>query len=141
MIIYTIGFTKKSLEEFISLLKENNIQKIIDIRLNNSSQLAGFAKGNDLKYILGLVGIEYEHIQELAPDESIFKEYREDKDWDLYEKRFLELMKQRKGAEIISGLLKDGKTACLLCSEDTSDKCHRRLVAELLKDAEIVHLQ
>ena len=140
MIIYTIGFTKKSLEEFINLLKKNKIQKIIDIRLNNSSQLSGFAKGNDLRYILKSTGIGYEYVKELAPDKSIFKKYMQDKDWDIYQKRFNELMKKRNGKEILSDLLKDRKTTCLLCSEDTADKCHRRLVAELLKSVEIVHL-
>lgn len=140
MIIYTIGFTKKSLEEFINLLKKNKIQKVIDIRLNNLSQLAGFAKENDLRYILRLVDIGYEHIKKLAPDESIFKEYMQDKNWDMYQKRFNELMKKRNGRKILSDLLKDRKTICLLCSEDTADKCHRRLVAELLGDVEIVHL-
>jgi uncharacterized protein (DUF488 family) len=140
--IYTIGFTKKSLEDFIDLLKENKIQKVVDIRLNNSSQLAGFAKGRDLKYALSLVNIDYEHVKELAPDEFTFKEYKENKDWSRYVARFSELMEERGGKKILSELLKDGKTPCLLCSEEKSNKCHRRLVAELLKedDIEIIHL-
>lgn len=140
--IYTIGFTKKSLEEFINLLKENGVQKVVDIRLKPSSQLSGFAKAKDLKYILGNEGIGYEHVTELAPEETILEKYRKDKNWEEYEKAFRELMGRRNAKEILKRLLKEGKTLCLLCSENKASKCHRRLVAELLKeeDVEIVHL-
>jgi len=142
MRIYTIGFTKKSLEEFINLLKKNGVQKVIDIRLNPSSQLSGFAIQRDLEYTLKREGIGYEHVLDLAPDENILKKYRENKNWEDYEKSFKELMKRRNAKEILKRLLSEGKTLCLLCSEKKADKCHRRLVAELLKEegVEIVHL-
>ena len=133
-IIYTIGFTKKSLEEFINLLKKNNIQKLLDIRLHNSSQLSGFAKSDDLSFVLKLFKIGYEHISELAPEEKMLTTYRKSKDWDDYERKFKDLMKQRNAKTILKNLLEKDETICLLCSEDKADKCHRRLVAELLKD-------
>ena len=140
-IIYTIGFTKKSLEDFISLLKKNNIQKILDIRLHNSSQLSGFAKSDDLSFVLKLFKIGYEHISELAPEEEMLKTYRKNKDWDDYENKFKTLMEYRNAKTILKKLLEKGETICLLCSEDKADKCHRRLVAELLKDdIKIIHL-
>ena len=133
-IIYTIGFTKKSLEEFINLLKKNNIQKLLDIRLDNSSQLSGFAKSDDLSFVLKLFKIGYEHISELAPEEKMLTTYRKSKDWDDYERKFKDLMKQRNAKTILKNLLEKDETICLLCSEDKADKCHRRLVAELLKN-------
>ena len=141
MILYTIGFTKKDLEKFINLLKDNNIQKLLDIRLHNSSQLSGFAKSDDLKFILKLFNIGYEHIPELAPEEEMLRTYRKNKDWDDYENKFKTLMGYRNAKTILKKLLEKGETICLLCSEDKADKCHRRLVAELLKDSiRIVHL-
>ncbi|MDP2908088.1 MAG: DUF488 domain-containing protein [Nanoarchaeota archaeon] len=141
MKIYTIGFTKKSLGEFIDLLKKNGVQKVVDIRLNPSSQLSGFAIQRDLKYTLKRESIGYEHILELAPDEPLLEKYRKDKNWAEYEKSFSKLMERRNAKEILKKLLSEGKTLCLLCSEDKANKCHRRLVAELLdKDVEIIHL-
>ena len=141
MVLYTIGFTKKNLEEFINLLKDNNIQKLLDIRLHNSSQLSGFAKSDDLKFILKLFNIEYEHIPELVPEEEMLRIYRKSKDWSEYENKFKALMKHRNAKMILKNLLEKEETICLLCSEDKPDKCHRRLVAELLKDdIKIVHL-
>jgi len=133
-IIYTIGFTKKSLEEFINLLKKNSIQKLLDIRLHNSSQLSGFAKSDDLIFVLKLFKIGYEHVSELAPEQEMLKSYRKSKDWDDYERKFKALMEQRNAKTILKKILEKGETICLLCSEDKADKCHRRLVAELLKD-------
>tara|TARA_Y100000310_G_scaffold140319_2_gene139689 strand:- start:3253 stop:3684 length:432 start_codon:yes stop_codon:yes gene_type:complete len=141
-IIYTIGFTKKSLEEFINILKTNKITKLVDIRLNRNSQLSGFAKEKDLKYIIEkILGIKYEIVPDFFPTPEILKDYRKDKDWEKYEKKFQELMNKRNGKELIKRLLKGGKIICLLCSESKPNKCHRRLVAELLKgDIEIFHL-
>lgn len=139
--IYTIGFTKKSLEEFIDLLKKNNIQKILDIRLHNSSQLSGFAKSSDLSFILRLFNIGYEHREELAPEKEMLKTYRKSEDWNAYEQKFKVLMEHRNAKPILKKLLEKEETLCLLCSENKADKCHRRLVAELLKDnIKIIHL-
>lgn len=142
--IFTIGFTKKSAEEFFGNLSAAGVKRVVDIRLNNVSQLAGFAKKNDLKYFLkAICGIDYIHIPELAPTQEILDEYKKHKgDWAVYEKKFLELMSTRQVEEYIQPDILDG--GCLLCSEDTPDQCHRRLVAEYFKDkwgdVEIRHL-
>lgn len=142
--IFTIGFTKKSAQEFFGKLSAAGVKRIVDIRLNNVSQLAGFAKKNDLKYFLkAICGIDYIHLPELAPTQEILDEYKKHKgDWAVYEKRFLELMSTRQVEEQIKPDILDG--GCLLCSEDTPDHCHRRLVAEYFKDkwgdVEIKHL-
>ena len=129
--IFTIGFTKKSLEQFIKLLKENNVERIIDIRLKNNSQLAGFAKGKDLEYILKLVGIEYVYLPSLAPTEEIFVKYKKNENWEEYEEDFKKLLKEKDAKKILIEAV-SGKKSCLLCSEDKADKCHRRLVSELI---------
>ncbi len=144
MKIYTIGFTKTSAESFFARLREADVRKVIDVRLNNVSQLAGFAKKNDLRYFLGKIcSIDYEHHPELAPTKDILDAYKKKKgSWTNYETRFLDLMRRRR----IENTLKRDIVAggCLLCSEDTPHQCHRRLVAEYLQDEwgdlEIVHL-
>ena len=142
--IYTIGFTKKDAKTFFSLLRKNKIVRLIDIRLNNVSQLAGFTKKDDLKYFLKeICNIEYLHLSELAPTDDILKEYKKgDISWLEYEEQFNALLQKRKPEKSIGlDMLMD---ACLLCSESTADKCHRRLVAEyfkeVYKDIEIVHI-
>ena len=144
MRIYTIGFTKKSASDFFDLLKASGAKRLVDVRLNNVSQLAGFAKRDDLRYLLSeLCGMEYVHLPELAPTKDMLDAYRkEHKDWDTYQRQFLALMEERSIAapEIREAVAE----ACLLCSEDQPHHCHRRLVAEYLKehwgDLEIEHL-
>lgn len=142
--IYTIGFTKKSAEQFFGKLIEAGVKKVIDSRLNNSSQLAGFAKKDDLRYFLKTLGnIDYIHMPDLAPTEDILAEYKKNKgDWDTYEKKFLTLMAERRIENVVSPAELD--QACLLCSEHLADHCHRRLVAEYLKgkweNVDIIHL-
>lgn len=129
MQIHTIGFSKKSLKDFIHRLKANKIKKIIDVRLNNTSQLAGFAKKEDLQYILELVGIRYEHCPELAPTEEILKNYKHKKiSWVDYEKLFKEILQKRQPSSII--IQSPEGNICFLCSEDKPYNCHRKLVAE-----------
>jgi uncharacterized protein (DUF488 family) len=145
MKIYTIGFTKKSAERFFALLRENQIGRLIDIRLKPGGQLAGFAKGGDLAYFLReLIDCEYHHFDFLAPTEDILKAYRQDKDWERYERRFEALMDERDVLDRLDPDFFVEKPCCLLCSEDTPDHCHRRLVAERLArswpDVEVVHL-
>lgn len=144
MRIFTIGFTKKSAETFFSLLSGSGAKRLIDVRLNNVSQLAGFAKKDDLKYFLrAICGIEYIHLPELAPTQAMLDGYKKEKgDWAAYEVQFLILMRSR---EIEKSVSKDVLAdACLLCSEDKPQHCHRRLVAEYLcdkwGDVEIVHI-
>lgn len=128
--LYTIGFTKKSAETFFSLLQQNNINRLIDVRLNNVSQLSGFAKKNDLKYFLQeLCGISYLHIPDLAPTNDILRSYKSgDISWDIYKNSFTELLSERYSVKDID--LDIFKNSCLLCSEHIADFCHRRLVAE-----------
>lgn len=142
--LYTIGFTKKTAEEFFSLLKNNNITTLIDVRLNNVSQLAGFTKQEDLKFFLKeICGIKYKHIVDFSPTDFILKRYKDKHiTWNQYEIEFKELIKTRRIEESIDiDFLKD---ACLLCSEPTAEKCHRRLVAEYFREIyqnlNIIHL-
>ena len=142
--IYTIGFTKKSASEFFGMLKESGAKRVVDVRLNNVSQLAGFAKRGDLEYFLReICRMDYVHMPDLAPTKEMLDAYRkEHRDWATYEREFLALMNARAVAK--RGIKRIINNACLLCSEDTPDHCHRRLVAEYLKrhwgDVEITHL-
>ncbi|MDH0734822.1 MULTISPECIES: DUF488 domain-containing protein [Achromobacter] len=143
MKIFTIGFTKTSARSFFTKLSTSGARRLIDVRLNNRSQLAGFAKREDLRYFCeALCGMEYEHLPALAPTKEMFQEYKIQRgDWETYAKKFLDLMVSRK-IELIEKEKIDG--ACLLCSEDKPHHCHRRLVAEYLADkwpdVEIEHL-
>jgi len=144
MKLYTIGFTKTTAESFFTRLSKAGVAKLTDVRLNNVSQLAGFAKKDDLRYFLKTIcGIEYEHRPELAPTKEILDAYKKHGgDWAVYEDRFTTLISERRIEEIVPRDALDN--ACLLCSEDTPHHCHRRLVAEYLKekwgDVEIIHL-
>lgn len=144
MKIFTIGFTQKSAEQFFSVLKQPGLVRVIDSRLNNTSQLAGFTKKDDLKYFLrGISGIDYIHLPQIAPTKEILDAYKKHGgDWGIYEQKFKELMESRKIEKTLDKRLFDG--GCLLCSEASPRHCHRRLVAEYLSDkwgnVEIIHL-
>jgi uncharacterized protein (DUF488 family) len=144
MKLFTIGFTKKSAEQFFGLLKQEGLTKVVDTRLNNVSQLAGFTKRDDLKFFLReVLGIEYVHMPILAPTKDILDAYKKNGgDWPAYERKFVDLVRSRKIESSVSRELLSG--ACLLCSEPTPHHCHRRLVAEYLSDSwgdiEIRHL-
>lgn len=134
MKIFTIGFTKKSAETFFTRLKDAGVKRLVDVRLNNVSQLAGFAKKEDLRYFTkAICNIDYVHVPDLAPTAGILDPYKKQKngDWPSYERQFLDLMKVRQIEEKLSPDLLDG--GCLLCSEEKPHHCHRRLVAEYLK--------
>ena len=142
--LFTIGFTGKSAENFFNLLRRNEVKKIVDTRINNVSQLSGFAKGPDLKFFAGEIGrIGYDHKIDFAPTKELLSSYRNKKiNWQEYEVAYLNLLDMRKVAQKTNiDLLHQN---CLLCSEHTPEKCHRRLLAEYLKnvrnDIEIVHL-
>ncbi len=148
--LFTIGFTKKTAEEFFRLLQEAEVQRVIDIRENRVGQLAGFAKYPDIAFFLASVppcGIEYIYEPLFAPTPEIRQAYRTTKDWNEYEKSFFELMEQRKVLERVQLSMFEGRVA-LLCSEAGPEKCHRRLVADLLAkhwrvlghDGEVRHL-
>ncbi len=144
MKIFTIGFTKTSAEQFFNRLKQPGLVRLIDARLNNVSQLAGFTKKNDLKFFLReICKIDYVHLPELAPTKDILDAYKKNGgDWAVYEKQFLALLAARRIEDKVDKSLIDG--GCLLCSEATPEHCHRRLVAEYLQDkwgnVEIQHL-
>jgi len=144
MRILTIGFTKKSAETFFNRLNNAGVKRLVDVRLNNVSQLAGFTKKDDLRYFLkNICDIEYVHLPELAPTAEMLDAYKKQKngDWELYERRFLDLMRSRQIENTEREIFADG---CLLCSEEKPLHCHRRLVAEYLKehwgDVEIEHI-
>lgn len=144
MKIYTIGFTKKSAKEFFEILKTNNIEQIIDVRLNNTSQLAGFTKKDNLEYFLKeLCSIDYCHYIFLAPTKEIRDRYIKSKDWEIYIKKYIELLDNRKVIDKLEKSFFERKT-CFLCSEASANHCHRRLLVEYLKEhwdyVEIVHL-
>jgi uncharacterized protein (DUF488 family) len=144
MKLYTIGFTKKSAETFFTRLKNAGVKRLIDVRLNNVSQLAGFTKKDDLRYFTkAICNIDYVHLPQLAPTAEILDPYKKAKkgDWQVYERQFLELMRSRHIENTPLEILDGG---CLLCSEEKPDHCHRRLVAEYLKEhwseVEIEHI-
>jgi len=134
MNIFTIGFAQKSAEEFFTLLTENKVKKLIDIRLNNKSQLAGFANAKHLPYFLKLHGIDYDYKPELAPTKELLNGYKnKEVDWLEYEKVYNEILLDRDILNTISIIELDNSV--LLCSEPTAEQCHRRLVAEYLANS------
>ncbi|MCP4304897.1 MAG: DUF488 domain-containing protein [bacterium] len=132
--VATIGFTKSNAQHFFERLAKSGVKRVVDVRLHNTSQLAGFAKAVDLQYFLKKIGdIEYAHQPMLAPTDSILKAYKKEKgEWDVYQGRFLQLMEERKIEQRIKPEMLEG--ACLLCSEATPHHCHRRLVCEYLNE-------
>ena len=146
MKIYTIGFTQKTAKEFFEKLKNNNIQLLLDIRLNNVSQLAGFAKGKDLEYFCHeLANCQYAHDEIFAPTKELLDNYRAKKvSWEEYEKVFKKIMSDRQIEMIFQKKYSKFDNICLLCTEPTPQQCHRRLVAEYIKGhikgVEIIHI-
>ena len=145
MEIYSIGFTQTTAEHFFGRLKRAGVRRLLDVRLNNSSQLSGFAKAQDLPFFLDeLAAAEYEHAPILAPTQDLLSAYRkEKKGWAWYENAFLDLMTARRIEEKLDRTAFEQPTA-LLCSEATAEQCHRRLVLEYLarhwSDVRAVHL-
>ncbi len=145
MEIYTIGFTKHTAEEFFEKLKTAGIRRLVDVRLNNVSQLAGFAKRDDLRYFLDRIcGADYRHEPLLAPTQELLDNYKKRKgSWAEYEAAFLDLMARRRIEDSVSKDLFESASV-LLCSEHTAECCHRRLVVEYFGNrwggVEAVHL-
>lgn len=131
--VFTIGFTKKTAEQFFEKLRADGIKRIVDVRLNKVSQLAGFAKRNDLKYFLKqILGADYVELPFLAPTQELLDAYKKNGGrWDDYERDFNRLMHERRVDEKTDPAILNG--GCLLCSEDTPVQCHRRLVVEYLQ--------
>src|SRR5580704_16453758 len=134
MTLFTIGFTKSGAERFFTRLQRAGAKRLVDVRLHNVSQLAGFAKRDDLRYFLkAICGIDYAHRPELAPTDGLLDAYKKQGgDWSTYEENFLDLMRERRIEQTIPQDALDG--SCLLCSEDKPHHCHRRLVAEYLRE-------
>lgn len=133
MELFTIGFAGKSAERFFTSLQKHGVRKVIDIRLNNVSQLAGFAKKDDLKYFLNVIcTIEYKYLPQLAPSKELLDGYRKKSvSWEKYESTYLNLLEER---QVVKTLKPENfDRACLLCSEEKPDHCHRRLAAEWLR--------
>ena len=145
MSIYTMGFTQKSAEEFFRLIIDNRIKLLVDIRLNNQSQLAGFTKGKDLEYFLRTIaGCRYVHELLYAPSKELLNGYKKgDISWDEYTKVYSALIRDRKMTEHFRKHYLSNDNVVLLCSEPTPEKCHRRLLGEALKTAcstELIHI-
>ncbi len=142
--LYTIGFAGKSAETFFNLLKNADVKIIIDTRIKNASQLSGFAKASDLKFFAKeICGISYEHNVDLAPTKELLTMYRDKKiSWPEYAIEYLNLLDLRKVTQKIE--IETLHQNCLLCSEHSPEKCHRRLLAEYFKhtksEIEIIHL-
>jgi uncharacterized protein (DUF488 family) len=142
--LYTIGYTQKPLRRAIHLLRDAEVDAVIDVRLRNSSQLAGWAKRDDLAFILETFGIGYQHQTNVAPSDELLDTYRRDHDWDRYVEGYHALLEARGVLDEFEAVLGQYQRPCLLCSEAKADRCHRRLLAELLgarlPDLSVVHL-
>jgi len=134
--LYSIGFTQRTAEQFFTALRQAGVKRLLDVRLNNTSQLAAFAKRDDLRFFLQeLCGAGYEHEPVLAPTQEMLDAYKKRKgDWGDYEREFLALMRERRIEEAVARESFVVPTA-LLCSEFTAEHCHRRLVMEYLAEA------
>lgn len=143
--LYTIGFTGKSAQKFFELLEQNNVKKIIDTRISNNSQLSGFAKGKDLEFFAKRIGgISYAHELNFAPTKELLGKYRKKEiNWEEYTEEYLNLLDTRNIRQTVD--IASLHECCLLCSEHSPQKCHRRLLAEYLQaanpDIQIIHLQ
>jgi uncharacterized protein (DUF488 family) len=130
--LFTIGWTRKPLKTFVTELREAHVDAVIDVRLRNTSHLASFTKRDDLAFMLGdWLHIAYEHRPELAPSPEIFEAYRDDRDWTVFESSFLSLLNARTAQRLGREILTRYQAPCLLCTEPTADRCHRRLIAEM----------
>ena len=130
--LYTIGFTQKSAETFFSLLKKNQVNRIVDTRLNNTGQLAGFSKKEDLKYFARtILGVDYVHWEESAPEKPMLDAYKKKvMKWDQYAREYEALLQRRKIQSQMELIV--GASGCLLCSEAKPHHCHRSLLADYL---------
>ena len=144
--IFTIGFTKMTAEEFFTCLERNHVKKVVDVRLFNRSQLLGFSKYPDIEYFLrNLSNIDYFQDLQFAPSEMVLDSYKKKYiDWQGYEEAFAAQMNVHDIDEYILKNYAGEEDYCLLCTEVSPENCHRRLVAEkireVLGDVEIIHL-
>lgn len=145
MTVYTIGFTQKNAEKFFSILKTNQIDLLLDVRLNNKSQLAGFTKGEDLRFFLSeICHCDYKHCLEFAPTKEMLDSYKKNLiTWDDYVEQYHALMTKRAKHLDFSERFSKYTNICLLCSEPTPERCHRRLLAELIAGTSVqpIHIR
>jgi len=142
--VYTIGYTRKPLRRFIELLRGAGVDAVIDVRLRNTGQLAGWSKRDDLAFILEAFGIAYHHRPEVAPTPELLDGYRRDHDWERYEVEYPRIIAGRAALPAISEFLSRFERPCLLCSEHEPTQCHRRLLCQLVAGQlplQVVHLQ
>lgn len=144
--LYTIGFTRKSAERFFGLLKDNDVKMLVDVRISNSGQLAGFAKGKDLEFFTKeICHIPYRHIIDFSPTKDLLdKWHKQELTWSEYDEIYVRMLKERKILQKYGIKQFDG--TCFLCSEENAECCHRRLLAEYLKkhsaeEVQILHLK
>lgn len=130
--IFTIGFTQKSAEAFFGLLKQNGVRRLVDTRLNNTGQLAGFSKRDDLKYFAkSILDVDYVHWEESAPEQAILDAFKKkEMKWDEYAREYESLLQKRRIESRMDLIL--GAAPCLLCSEAKPHHCHRRLLADYI---------
>lgn len=147
MRIYTIGFTQKDARTFFELLRKNNIRTVLDVRLNNLSQLAGYTKANDLKYLLKeILNVEYIHDTRFSPTKELLDKYKSGKiNWSDYEIDFNNILLSRGIKSVIQNEYSEKlDDICMLCSEPKADQCHRRLVTDYIKEnfdgIKIIHI-
>jgi uncharacterized protein (DUF488 family) len=132
--LFTIGFTRKSLEQFITLLRNARVDAVVDVRRHNTSQLAGFAKRDDLEFLLREgFGIRYQWLSELAPPPELLARYRQDGDWESYAAEFRRLIQTEGMLDAATPILDQYARPCLLCAEDEAEECHRSLLAKALE--------
>lgn len=143
--VHTIGFTGKPLRRFIELLLGAGVRTVIDVRLRNTGQLSGWAKRDDLAFILETFGIAYQHWPELAPTAELLDGFRADHDWQWYIQEYPRIMAERAVWPRLLQFLREAEGPCFLCSEPEPDHCHRRLLCEELAarqpGLQVVHLQ
>lgn len=143
--VYTIGYKTKPLSQFIEQLRAAGVDAVIDIRLRNTSHLAGYTKRDDLAFLLTEgFSLGYEHHPEFAPTPEILDAYRADGNWAAYQTHFMPLLARRAAEAVGREILARYRAPCLLCAEETAEHCHRRLVAEYwaehIPGLTIVHL-
>ncbi len=146
-ILYTIGFTKKSAKEFFEALRFRSVEVLVDTRINNVSQLAGFTKSDDLKYFLKAIGnIDYIYRPDFAPTKELLKEWRDGTiSWEQYEEQYMSIQEKRGTYKNFLADFEKYEKICILCSEATPEHCHRRLLAEKLEkefpnDIKVIHI-
>ena len=144
MELFTIGYTKKSAEKFFEIMSDNKIEIVADVRLYNSTQLAGFSKSVDLQYFLKKIcGCNYIALKQLAPNPSLFENYKNGKTtWNEYEKIYNKFLDTQANLDFFYAF--KNKRICILCAESTPEHCHRRLIAEKISkthdNVKITHL-